>query len=49
MSHAECWLTLLQAPVCDNFGFYRREILRSRMRENINSSIKLKTVLLFRK
>ena len=45
-SHAACWLTLLQVQVCYNFGFYRREILRSRFRANINNSIKLKAVLL---
>ena len=44
-SHAACWLTLLQVPVFDNLGFHRREILRSRLRGNINSSIELKTVL----
>ena len=36
-------MTLLQVPVCYNFGFYRREILRSRMRANINSSILILT------
>ena len=41
-SHAACWLTLLQVLVCYNFGFYRRKILRSRLRANINSSIKRK-------
>ena len=48
-SHAACCLTLLQVPVCYIFGLYRREILRSRLRANINNSIKLKTVLLSRK
>ena len=28
-SHAACWFTSLQVPLCYNFGFYRGEILRS--------------------
>ena len=39
MSHAECWLTLFQAPVCDNFGFYRREILHSLTWEEISIAL----------
>ena len=42
-SNTACWLTLLQIPVCYNFGLYRREIMRSRLRANINSSILILT------
>ena len=37
-----CVLVNKQAPGCDNFGFHRREILPSRLKGNINSSIKFK-------
>ena len=47
-SHAGWFLTLLQAPLCDNFGLYRREILYSHFRGNSNSSVKMKTGLLVR-